>query len=138
MNGKKEKCEYLPLRLAKTNSKHSMQTYIESKEIIKNHLHMNFLGAFTMVAITNGVSDILHTDRDDGGLTWVLPIGEWEGGDLCIPQLGMRVELKAGDAITFHANFLAHFNSQLITGNRLVLTCFTDRNMLCNSMKHTK
>jgi hypothetical protein len=107
-----------------------MQEYIQDSKVIKDDPELDFLGAFTTVAVTNGVSNILHTDKEDGGLTWVIPLGDWEGGDLCIPQEGIKVALRPGDAIAFQANFIAHCNTIIKWGNHLALTCFTDRNML--------
>lgn len=113
-----------------------MRQYIQSKPFMEEYPHLDFLGAFTTVAVTNGVSDVLHADREDAGLTWVIPLGEYEGGDLCIPQYGMRIPLKPGDAIAFHANILGHHSSELLSGNRLALTCFTDRNIKRDSMNY--
>jgi hypothetical protein len=103
---------------------------------------LDFQGAFTMVAVTNGVSDILHRDHDDGGLTWVVPIGDWEGGELCLPQLTkpdeetpLKVQVRPGDAIAFQANLLCHFATPILNGYRLALTCFTDANMLKDCQK---
>lgn len=107
-----------------------MHAYINSTKLIEDLPELDFLGAFTTVAVTNGISNVMHTDAGDGGLTWVVPIGEWEGGDLCIPQAGIRIEVRPGDAIAFQANFLAHFSSEIKWGNRLALTCFTCRNVL--------
>ena len=112
-----------------------MLAYIETSEVIKDQPELDFLGAFTTVAVTNGVSNVLHADKNDGGLTWVIPIGDWEGADLCIPQAGVRVAIRPGDAVAFQANSIAHFNSQVKWGKRLALTCFTDRNMLFPVMR---
>ena len=109
--------------------------YIKEHPLLGNYPELDFKGAFTTVSVTNGISDIMHTDREDAGLTWVLPIGKWEGGDLCIPQFGIRIPMKEGDAIAFQANFLAHMSSALIGGDWLALTCFTDKNLMRDSHK---
>jgi hypothetical protein len=109
-----------------------MQAYVQEMKVIEDHPDLDFLGAFTTVAVTNGVSNVLHRDPGDGGLTWVIPIGDWDGADLCIPQAGIRVAMRPGDAVAFQANFLAHFSSEINWGNRLALICFTCRNILCN------
>jgi hypothetical protein len=114
-----------------------MLAYIKTSEVITDRPELDFLGAFTTVAVTNGVSNILHADKNNGGLTWVIPLGDWEGADLCILQEGVQVAIKPGDAVVFQANFIAHFNSQVEWGNRLALKCFTDRNMLFPVMKLT-
>ncbi|KAF8324837.1 hypothetical protein F5887DRAFT_901971 [Amanita rubescens] len=107
-------------------------------EADKSELELDFYGSFTTVAVTNGVSDILHTDRSDAGLTWVLPIGKWEGGDLGFAQFGRSINLKEGDAVAFQANFLAHQSSPLLGGDRLAFTCFTDSNLMKDSQKWKK
>ena len=76
-----------------------MCQYIQSKSFMEEYPHLDFLGAFTTVAVTNRVNDVLHTDREDVGLTWVIPLREYERGDLYIPQYGMRIPLKPGDVI---------------------------------------
>ena len=112
-----------------------MATYIRQQGLVDEYKEIDFNGAFTTVAVTNGVSDVMHTDRNDAGLTWVVPIGKWNGGDLCFPQFGIRIPIQEGEAIAFQANFLAHMSSPLVGGDRLALTCFTDRNILLDSQK---
>lgn len=107
-----------------------MRAYIASHGVIEEFPDLDFLGAFTTVSVTYGASNILHADKNDGGLTWVVPLGEWEGADLCIPQEQRKVEVRPGDIVAFQANFLGHFNSEILSGNRLAITCFTDRNIL--------
>ena len=113
-----------------------MCQYIQSKSFMEEYPHLDFLGAFTTVAVTNRVNDVLHTDREDVGLTWVIPLREYERGDLYIPQYGMRIPLKPGDVIAFHTNILRHHSSKLLSGNSLALTCFTDRNIKRDSMNY--
>jgi hypothetical protein len=110
-----------------------MAKYIKKKGLLKGWPELNFGGAFTTVSVTKGVSDIMHTDWNDVGLTWVMPLGKWKGGDLCFPQYGIKIPMKEGDAITFQANFLAHMSSPLLSGERLALTCFTDEMIMIES-----
>ena len=125
-----------------------MCQYIQSKSFMEEYPHLDFLGAFTTIVVTNRVSDVLHTDREYVGLTWIIPLKkyegedlcillrEYEGGDLCIPQYGMRIPLKPGNVIAFHTNILRHHSSKLLIRNRLALTCFTDRNIKRDSMNY--
>ena len=125
-----------------------MCQYIQSESFMEEYPHLDFLGAFTTTAVTNRVSDVLQIDREDVGLTWVIPLREYEGGDLCIffreyeggdlciPQYGMRIPLKPGNVIAFHTNILRHHSSKLLIRNRLALTCFTDRNIKRDSMNY--
>jgi hypothetical protein len=41
-----------------------MLAYIETSGVIKDRPELNFLGTFTTVAVTNGVSNILHADKE--------------------------------------------------------------------------
>jgi hypothetical protein len=104
-----------------------MWKYIKRKQIIGDRNVLDFHEAFTTVGVTYGASDVIHADRNDAGTTWVFPIGEWEGADLCMVQVGKGVEILPGDGFAFHANTLAHCSSKLVSGERVVLTCFTDK-----------
>jgi predicted 2-oxoglutarate/Fe(II)-dependent dioxygenase YbiX len=42
-------------------------------------------------------------DEKDYGLSYLVPWGEYEGGDLVLVQLGIKVELRPGDAIFFRS-----------------------------------
>ena len=112
-----------------------MWSYIKKKGLIGDRKVLDFHEAFTTVAVSNGISDIVHTDRSDAGVTWVFPIGDWEGADLCLNQLGKKIEVLPGDGVAFHANFLSHNSSELKSGNRLALTCFMDRLLFLDAMK---
>src|SRR6266576_240652 len=108
-----------------------MRAYITDIGLINDFPELDFLGAFTTVSVTYGASNVLHADKNDGGLTWVAPLGKWEGADLCVTQGQTRVsEVGPGDVVAFQANFLGHFNSEILSGNRLAITCFTDHNIL--------
>ncbi len=80
-----------------------MVEYMEKKRMWRKYPDLNFGGPFTTVSVTEGVSDIAHTDRNDAGLTWVVPMGKWEGGDLCIPFYKIKIPIKEGEAIAFQA-----------------------------------
>jgi hypothetical protein len=82
------------------------------------------------------IADTPHTDRNDVGVTWVLPMGNWEGRDLCIPQYGIKIPVKEGEVIAFQTNLLAHMSSPLASGERLALTCFTDKQIMVDSQEY--
>ncbi len=46
-----------------------MGEYMEKKRMWRKYPDLNFGGPFTTVSVTEGVSDIAHTDRNDAGLT---------------------------------------------------------------------
>ncbi|KAF8340163.1 hypothetical protein F5887DRAFT_919561, partial [Amanita rubescens] len=62
----------------------------------KKKTALDFESAFTTVAVMEGSSDRVHVDANDHGISWILPLGDWEGGRLVIPQLKMEVEVHAG------------------------------------------
>ena len=112
-----------------------MWNYIKNKKLIGDQKVLDFHEVFTTIAVTNGISDIVHTDRSDARVMWVFPIGDWEGADLCLNQLGRKIEVWPGDGVAFQANFLSHNSSELKDGNRLAFTCFVDRLIFLDAMK---
>ena len=103
-----------------------MWKHIKEKGIIQGRPVLDFNEAFTTLAVTNGVSDVVHTDRNDAGITWVFPIGKWEGGDMCLNQTERIIQVNPGDGIALQASFLAHRSTCLESGSRMALTCFVD------------
>jgi hypothetical protein len=115
-----------------------MAKYIKAMKITTSTPELDFGGVFTTVAVTNGVGDIAHMDRNDTGVTWLLPLGEFEGADTCFTQFSIWIPLKEGDALAFQVNFLAHQASPLLRGDCLALTCFTDKNIMRDSQRLMK
>ena len=46
------------------------------------------------VAVKEGSSEWIHVNYNDQGITWVLPISKWEGGEMVFPQLKLKVLLE--------------------------------------------
>ncbi|KAH0551246.1 hypothetical protein GP486_007454 [Trichoglossum hirsutum] len=57
-----------------------------------------------------------HIDRDDwlGGWAWIAPFGSFSKGDLCLPQLGIRVPLPRGAIAGLRGRELVHFTDKWI------------------------
>jgi hypothetical protein len=111
-----------------------VRNYLENKTgLFDENPNLDFHGAFTTVAVKEGVSEKVHVDHNDGGITWIIPVGEWEGAQLQLPQLGCGINLSPGDALGFQGRFLAHYNTPISSGTRLVLTCFTCRNVVTSA-----
>lgn len=109
-----------------------------------HHLHPNlfasrpgldFKGVFFTVAVKEGSSEYFHIDFNDykDGITWVVPLGDWEGGELCLPQLGIKIPICAGQALGVMSGVLAHCSAPITRGKRLILTLFTDKFIVKNS-----
>ncbi|CAJ0912680.1 1731_t:CDS:2 [Entrophospora sp. SA101] len=58
---------------------------------------------FTILAINfNTLTDLHHDVKDfNNGLCVVVPLGEFEGGELVFPEINLLVELKQGNIIYF-------------------------------------
>lgn len=80
-----------------------------------------------------------HIDRHDDkyGFCWLVPLGEWEGGDLIFPQLKVRVKLKPRNILAFRSNLLVHGNL-LCSGVRHSLVFFTHNNLFPETFQHVK
>ena len=80
-----------------------------------------------------------HIDRDDDkyGFCWLVPLGEWEGGDLIFPQLNVRIKLKPGNILAFRSNLLVHENLSC-SGVRHSLVFFNHNNLFPETFVHVK
>lgn len=97
--------------------------------MLKEYPFLDLGGMFYTIAVKEGGSQITHLDWRDhpGSYSWVIPVGPgWEGGELCFPQLGIKVATRPGQVIAFRGRYLAHFASK-ISGQRLAITGFTDQ-----------
>ncbi|KAF8574007.1 hypothetical protein K439DRAFT_1245508, partial [Ramaria rubella] len=90
---------------------------------------LDFQGLFFTLAVKEGGSQILHLDWLDHPWTyaWVIFLGEgWEGGELCLPQLGRKIPTHPGQVIAFTGCTLAHFAAPHKNSRRLVCTRYSD------------
>lgn len=89
---------------------------------------LDFGGAFFTVAVKVGSSERWHVDWNDdpgGGIAWVVPVGEFTGGDFCSPQLPTRVAVRRGQVLGVQARRLIHCGLKT-TGVRHVFTLSTE------------
>jgi predicted 2-oxoglutarate/Fe(II)-dependent dioxygenase YbiX len=63
-----------------------------------------------MLAINYNAKTPFHIDLNDNGLCTVVPVGDWEGGNLIIPHLGIKIKLVKGQVVMFRSNLLIHGN----------------------------
>jgi hypothetical protein len=89
---------------------------------------IDFGGSFFCLALTHGSSSGIHTDRTDHtkSYAFVIPLGDFEGGDMETPSIGYRVPLRTGQILAFAASFLPHYVHHA-TGIRHSITAFTDK-----------
>jgi predicted 2-oxoglutarate/Fe(II)-dependent dioxygenase YbiX len=97
---------------------------------------LDFFGAFVTFAIKEGTSEIYHVDWNDDldSITWLIPLGDWEGGELVLPQKGLErhISIWPGDVFGFMACTLVHCTTPVTKGRQVILTCFSDSNILCH------
>ncbi|KAJ7016280.1 hypothetical protein C8F04DRAFT_1281994 [Mycena alexandri] len=92
----------------------------------------DFGGLFTTMAVKEGGSERIHIDWNDNLHKYALifAAGDWEGGEFCIPQLGIRIPLRPGQVLAVRTRLLAHCTAPITSGRRLVFTCFTNSLLL--------
>ncbi|KAH0543089.1 hypothetical protein FGG08_002603 [Glutinoglossum americanum] len=66
---------------------------------------------FTLRAALINVLTEAHMDCNDweNGWAWIGVLGDFNGGDLCMPQLGIRVPMPAGSIAGMRGGDLKHF-----------------------------
>jgi hypothetical protein len=74
-------------------------------------------------AVTKG-----HRDSGDLCLCVVIPLGEWEGAELCLYEPRLVLDLSAGDMVAFPSHLITHFNLHM-KGTRFSIILQTDKDM---------
>ena len=95
-------------------------------------------GIFPMMAINfNTISDY-HWDKMDeaNSLCIIVPLGDFEGGELHFPQLKIVVKLKSGQAIAFPSRLLLHGNFSITKGIRYSLVYYVHAGFFRESYKN--
>jgi len=83
---------------------------------------------FTNFILNLGAETDGHIDPMDDGLCAVIPFGNWKGGELCLSQLGLVLQLQPGDVVLFPSNQIAHFNLRM-SGQRGSIVLSTDKTL---------
>lgn len=72
------------------------------------------------------VSTWAHGDHGDKKLCIFIPFGNFQGGELCLYEVGLKIDLQMGDVIIFPSCDLMHFNMHF-SGKRGTLVLHSDR-----------
>jgi hypothetical protein len=77
-------------------------------------------GVFPMIAINFNTTSDYHWDEHDeaNSLCVLVALGDYEGGELCFPQLQMLVHLQPGQIVAFASRLLLHGNFSVTKGIR--------------------
>ena len=81
---------------------------------------------FSGFVINFNVSTKGHRDGKDLKACLVMPIGTFQGGELCLAEPGLVIPLGSGDVFIFPSCLITHFNL-LYTGMRASMVCHTDK-----------
>lgn len=65
---------------------------------------------FTSLVINFNVSTVIHRDRDDQDICLVLVASDCTGGELCMLEPGLVLDLRPGDFVIFPSMDISHFN----------------------------
>jgi hypothetical protein len=79
-----------------------------------------------MMALNYNVTIDYHYDKNDDGLSIVVPVGNWEGGWLVLPQIKTVIKLIKGEVLFLKANLLIHRNT-LAIGTRIAMVFFSPK-----------
>jgi hypothetical protein len=90
---------------------------------------LDYGGAFFTIAVKEGTSEKIHIDWNDAKntITWLWAVGDWEGAELVMPQLGIAVPFRPGQVLGVMSGVIAHFTTRQTSGRRVVFTCFTEQ-----------
>ncbi|KAK6992716.1 hypothetical protein R3P38DRAFT_2739149 [Favolaschia claudopus] len=99
--------------------------------ILEQRPNLDLGGLFFTIAVKAGSSEVVHVDWNDNlhKFALIFCVGSFEGGEVCLPQLGRRIPLPPGSVLALRTRLLAHA-AIVGDGYRLVFTCFTDSLLL--------
>lgn len=83
---------------------------------------------FSNLVVNLNVATKAHRDPMDKQFCLVIPIGEFEGGDLCLYEPGLTLRLSNGDLVVFQSADTTHFNCHF-KGHRASFVLSTDKHM---------
>jgi len=130
------------LQVHQTSDSTKMKTWMETNDFLLGYVHEIFqleyphveklfqpygqIGGFATVAICNNAKTTLHRDKNDSkhGVSAVIPFGQFCGGDLVFPNLGIHIHAVSGDLVFFKSSDLLHGNNEVKEGSRFSLVFF--------------
>lgn len=95
--------------------------------ILPDH-HRSVVNPFVGLVININVGTYSHRDTRDDSFCLVFPIGDFEGGELCLYEPGLVLPLRHGDFVVFPSCKLTHFNLHY-NGRRASIVMHTDKQM---------
>jgi hypothetical protein len=81
---------------------------------------------FSGFVLNVNVSTRIHRDWGDEDICLVLVLSDCVGGELCLMEPGVVLNLKTGDVVIFKSSEISHFNLHY-SGKRASMVFHTDR-----------
>lgn len=78
-------------------------------ELLPGHNVPAFWPFQSLVLNINAITKA-HRDEKDCQLCLVIPIGDFVGGELCLLEMGLVLDVKPGDIVIFPSSEVTHFN----------------------------
>jgi hypothetical protein len=96
-------------------------------------------GIFPMIAINYNIISAYHWDKNDepNSLCCLVALGDYEGGELCFPQLEIIIPLRPNQVVVFSSSFLLHGNLPVIKGIRHSIVYFIHKEFFSHEHKLT-
>ena len=100
--------------------------YLKLKDLSWGPFAPRLFGIFLMIAINFNIASDYHWDHNDepNGLCFLVPLGDFEGGELCFPEFQIVIPLQPGQVVTFASRLLFHGNLPIIKGIRFSVVYF--------------
>jgi hypothetical protein len=110
-------------------NKHYEHYYTKLSKLALGPFVPRAFGIFPTIAINfNVISNYHWDDKDDpNGLCVLVALGDFEGGELCFPQLQIVVKLKPGQVVVFPSCLLLHGNLPITKGIRFSIVFFVHK-----------
>ncbi|PKK62737.1 hypothetical protein RhiirC2_789914 [Rhizophagus irregularis] len=77
-------------------------------------------GIFPMISINYNIISKYHLDKNDhkNSLAFLVVLGDFEGGEICFPEIKLVVKIRPGQVLVFSSRFLKHRNLKVTKGIR--------------------
>ncbi len=100
--------------------------YLKLKKMSWGPFAPQLFGIFLMIAINFNIISDYHWDANDepNCLCFLVPLGDFEGGELCFPELQIVIPLQPGQVVAFASQLLLHGNLPIIKGIRFSIVYF--------------
>jgi hypothetical protein len=90
--------------------------------------HKHHAYPFTGFVVNVSCRSEVHKDAKDRCMCVVIPIGQYDRGELVIEELGLVVDLRPGQFLAFKSKYLTHYNLDF-EGRRVSIVLQTDEDI---------